>query len=146
MFNGFIVNGDNPFFVHYVEPEYGKSDKKIRATQSEVKGPQENKGFFTTKKGTVVWAEKGESRDAMKVSIGVYDTLKDAAAEWCESNYPQMRTLDEKAQESIRDQMPHSYQLFSTFVKFKDMKKFADALPGMPMHHIGNKTMHKRHR
>ena len=24
------------------------------------------------------------------------------------------------------------------------MKKFADALPGMPMHHIGNKTMHKR--
>lgn len=80
----------------------------------------------------------------MKVSIGVYDTLKDAAVEWCESNYPQMRTLDEKAQESIRDKMPHSYQLFSTFVKFKDMKKFADALPGMPMHHIGNKTMHKR--
>ena len=144
MFNGFIVNGDNPFFVHYVEPEYGKSDKKIRATQSEMKGPQENKGFFTTKKGTIVWAEKDESRDAMQISIGVYDTLKDAAVEWCESNYPQMRTLDEKAQESIRDKMPHSYQLFSTFVKFKDMKKFADALPGMPMHHIGNKTMHKR--
>ena len=144
MFNGFIVDGDNPFFVHYIEPEYGKSDTKIRATQSEMKGPTENLGYFTTKKGTIVWAEKGKSRDTMRISIGVYDTLKDAALEWCESNYPEMRTLDEKAQESIRDKMPHSYQLYYVYVKFKDMQKLADALPGTPMHHIGNKTMHKR--
>lgn len=144
MFNGFIVNGDNPFFVHYVEPEYGKSEKKVRATQSEMNGPTENMGYFTTKKGTVVWAEKGESRDSMQVSIGVYDTLKEAGEEWCKSNYPQMRTLNEKAQESIRDKMPKSYQLYYVFVKFKDMQKFADALPGTPMHHIGNDTMHKR--
>ncbi len=144
MFNGFIVNGDNPFFVHYVEPEYGKSDTKIRATQSEMNGPTDNLGYFTTKKGTIVWAKKGESRDSMQVSIGVYDDLKKAGEELCEANYPEMRTLDEKTQESIRDKMPHSYQLYYVFVKFKDMIKLADALPGTPMHHIGNDTMHKR--
>lgn len=144
MFNGYIVNGDNPFFVHYIEPEYGKSDKKIRATQSEMKGPTENAGYFTSKKGTVVWAKKGETRESQQISVGVYDSLKAAGEEWCESNYPEMRTLDEKAQESIRDKMPKSYQLYYVFVKFKDMQKFADALPGTPMHHIGNDTMHKR--
>ena len=144
MFNGFIVDGDNPFLVHYVQTEYGKSDKMIRATDSEMNGPKVNSGYFKSRKGTVVWAEKGESRDSLQISMGVYDNLKEAGEEWCAINYPEMRTLDEKAPEDIRDKMAHSYQFFSQYIKFSDLIKLADAMPGVPNHHIGHSTMHNR--
>ncbi len=144
MTNGFFINGENPMFVHFVQGEIGKTDKIIRGTESWISGPQENLGYFTAEKGTVVYAKTGEVRESAEVSIGVYDDMKSAALEWMQSNYPETRTLMEKQTDETREKMPGTYLFFNERLTFNELSRFMDYLPGHAQLHIGNSTMHKR--
>ncbi|MBQ4109447.1 MAG: hypothetical protein IJC74_01050 [Clostridia bacterium] len=135
-FDGFVLNGDDVMSTMYIQDGV-ESDKPLMLAITHLNGPNTNQQWLNTRNETLVYRYKNETVRSATVKVASHDNLRQWADDYVNDCFPNMRTLEEKIPEDLKEMYPKLYWLGTEYASYPEYTKLVNNLPGHANIHMG---------